>query len=233
VERTRELVVDAFVALRVARDGFGAVSISDIRRRAMIHRATFYRHFEDKDDLVERGVEMLLSSIGNRIDEENIGDPDSFERAERRVERTLSILAERREFSLRLFSGAVGPGFRNRVEAFFEKYILERRIERIPEGTVEFSIPRRLLLAGEPGGLHLEGNGAILPHVPGVGRRKEPNGIGSVVPSRRIFTLRFTPFAAGDFIAGPTRYIPSPGRSSSQASCLASLPEQVSVPVER
>jgi AcrR family transcriptional regulator len=145
VERTRELLVESFVALCAERGGHGAVSIADMARRARVNRATFYRHFEDKADLLDRGLESLLASLGDRIDEGMDGVTDSPERITRRVERIFTILAERRAFFLRLLIDAAGPAFRKRVEGFFERYLVERRIERFSDEAQAFSIPRPLL----------------------------------------------------------------------------------------
>jgi AcrR family transcriptional regulator len=48
--------------------GLVSISVAEIARRAGINRATFYRHFEDKADLLERGIEGLLEDTVARID---------------------------------------------------------------------------------------------------------------------------------------------------------------------
>jgi AcrR family transcriptional regulator len=53
VLRTHKLLREAFIELTAER-GFDAVTIGDIARRATVNRATFYRHYQDKYDLLEQ-----------------------------------------------------------------------------------------------------------------------------------------------------------------------------------
>jgi len=58
VRRTRKSLQDAFIELTI-QNGFDAVTVADITQRAMVNRATFYRHFQDKYDLLEKYMEDL------------------------------------------------------------------------------------------------------------------------------------------------------------------------------
>jgi AcrR family transcriptional regulator len=59
VKRTRKLLQDAFVAL-LAEKSFQAITVQDIAERATLNRATFYAHFEDKYDLMDRMIRDLF-----------------------------------------------------------------------------------------------------------------------------------------------------------------------------
>lgn len=65
VKRTRHLLQQAFMEL-VNEKGFHAITVGDIAQRAMVNRATFYAHFEDKyallDDCIREGFQQMLSS---------------------------------------------------------------------------------------------------------------------------------------------------------------------------
>lgn len=64
VKRTDKLLLEALIALTV-RKGFAAVTVSDLTKHAALNRATFYRHYEDKFDLLNhyaRTVYDLLDS---------------------------------------------------------------------------------------------------------------------------------------------------------------------------
>ncbi|MBC7813431.1 MAG: TetR/AcrR family transcriptional regulator C-terminal domain-containing protein [Burkholderiales bacterium] len=64
VRRTRKMIQEAFMALTVEK-GFSALTVRDITERAMINRSTFYRHFLDKYDLLEKymdDVEAIIAS---------------------------------------------------------------------------------------------------------------------------------------------------------------------------
>lgn len=50
--RTRQAIIQAFEEV-IQEKEFDAIRISDISKRAMINRVTFYHHFEDKYELLE------------------------------------------------------------------------------------------------------------------------------------------------------------------------------------
>ncbi len=54
VQRTRQLLLQAFAALLEERHNFHSISIQEITQRATVNRATFYAHFEDKYALLEQ-----------------------------------------------------------------------------------------------------------------------------------------------------------------------------------
>ncbi|MDQ0157504.1 TetR/AcrR family transcriptional regulator [Robertmurraya andreesenii] len=61
--RTRKFIIDSFIELLEKKD-FNSITISDITKGAMINRATFYRHFLDKYDLLEKVIkEDLLENV--------------------------------------------------------------------------------------------------------------------------------------------------------------------------
>ena len=65
VKRTYKLLQEALIELTVQK-GFSAVAVSDITKYAGVNRATFYRHYEDKFDLLNhyaRTVYKLLDSM--------------------------------------------------------------------------------------------------------------------------------------------------------------------------
>lgn len=78
--RTRKLIMDSFIDLSGKKE-FKDITIKDITTEAMINRATFYYHFQDKYDLLEKVLsEVLLIKLDyktyeqKQIDEEAISD---------------------------------------------------------------------------------------------------------------------------------------------------------------
>src|SRR5581483_9489063 len=53
VQRTRQLLIQAFMALIQEKGNIHTISIQEVATRATVNRATFYAHFEDKYELVE------------------------------------------------------------------------------------------------------------------------------------------------------------------------------------
>jgi AcrR family transcriptional regulator len=53
IRRTHKFLQEAMIEL-ITEKGFDAITVGDIAERAMINRATFYRHYQDKYDLVAK-----------------------------------------------------------------------------------------------------------------------------------------------------------------------------------
>lgn len=66
VRRTRKLIKDSFLDLLEDKD-FEHITVTDIIEKADYNRATFYRHYRDKEELVneiiESQIEILIEAI--------------------------------------------------------------------------------------------------------------------------------------------------------------------------
>ncbi|HDR6289190.1 TPA: TetR/AcrR family transcriptional regulator [Bacillus cereus] len=62
VRRTRILLRDAFIKLLSEKD-YEHITINDITELATVNRATFYLHFQDKDDLVVQMIDEMLTQL--------------------------------------------------------------------------------------------------------------------------------------------------------------------------
>src|SRR5215208_87489 len=58
VKRTQKLILEAMIEL-TAQKGFSKVTVRDITEYAGINRATFYRHYQDKFDLLDHYAKAL------------------------------------------------------------------------------------------------------------------------------------------------------------------------------
>ena len=73
IQRTRGLILNAFIEL-VVEKGFAAVTVQDITERAMVNRSTFYRHYLDKFDLVDKYLEQVYELVSEvEVTAENVG----------------------------------------------------------------------------------------------------------------------------------------------------------------
>jgi AcrR family transcriptional regulator len=59
VKRTRGLILQSFMEI-LPEKGFQAVSVQNITDKAGINRATFYAHFTDKYQLLDRSIQLLF-----------------------------------------------------------------------------------------------------------------------------------------------------------------------------
>lgn len=60
VVRTRKLILNAFIHLSETKE-FKDISVKDVTTEAQINRATFYYHFQDIYDLLEKSLSEVLS----------------------------------------------------------------------------------------------------------------------------------------------------------------------------
>jgi AcrR family transcriptional regulator len=65
VERTRQLLEAALLSL-IKEKEFEAISVQEIIDRANVGRATFYSHYDNKEDLLESGFDGLLTTLRER-----------------------------------------------------------------------------------------------------------------------------------------------------------------------
>ena len=66
IRRTHKFLQEAMIEL-ITEKSFDAVTVGDIAERAMINRATFYSHYQDKYDLVTKIFEDTTSQLLERL----------------------------------------------------------------------------------------------------------------------------------------------------------------------
>lgn len=62
VKRTRKLLVQSLFSL-LERHSFNTISVKEICEEAMVHRTTFYTHFEDKYHLMAYGLQNIAKEF--------------------------------------------------------------------------------------------------------------------------------------------------------------------------
>ncbi len=66
IRRTHKLLLESLTQL-LAEKSFESISVTEICDRAMINRTTFYKHYTDKYDLVQRGFKTLMDDLASKI----------------------------------------------------------------------------------------------------------------------------------------------------------------------
>jgi AcrR family transcriptional regulator len=66
IRRTHKFLQAAMIEL-VTEQGFDTITVGDIAQRAMINRATFYRHYQDKYDLVAKIFEDTINELAENM----------------------------------------------------------------------------------------------------------------------------------------------------------------------
>src|SRR5215475_8934138 len=67
IRRTYKFLWDALISIMKERD-FESISVTDICERAMVHRTTFYKHYEDKYGLLYHGIQDELDALFETAD---------------------------------------------------------------------------------------------------------------------------------------------------------------------
>lgn len=62
VRRTHKLLWEALMA-EMSERAFEEITVTDICERAMVHRTTFYKHYEDKYALLEQGMRQMYETL--------------------------------------------------------------------------------------------------------------------------------------------------------------------------
>ncbi len=62
VRRTHKLLWEALMA-ELSERTFEEITVKDICERAMVHRTTFYKHYEDKYALLEQGMRQMYDAL--------------------------------------------------------------------------------------------------------------------------------------------------------------------------
>lgn len=78
VRRTYKLLVEALTEL-LAGKAYDKISVTDICEKAMVNRATFYKHFEDKNHLLQFGIKDIQEKLSSAsLTPEHQNDPKQY-----------------------------------------------------------------------------------------------------------------------------------------------------------
>ena len=133
VGQTQKHIADVFITI-LQKTKFQNITVSQIILQSNINRSTFYAHFLDKFDLVDRVKENLLNElrkIANQIPDPKKID-DDFTRAH--IKRLTNCLYENgKTFSALLCDTNVG--FTNNLNEFFKTVLIEKNFPapKIPQ----------------------------------------------------------------------------------------------------
>jgi AcrR family transcriptional regulator len=76
VRRTRKMLQNALMEATIQR-GFESVTVQDICDRAMVNRATFYRHYADKYDLIDQFMKEIYDMLDQAQNDTNADSPSA------------------------------------------------------------------------------------------------------------------------------------------------------------
>ncbi|MBY0223618.1 MULTISPECIES: TetR/AcrR family transcriptional regulator [Sporosarcina] len=123
VLRTRKLIMDSFIELSSEKE-FKDITVKDITAEAMINRATFYYHFEDIYDLLDKALsEVLLINL----------DCNHYQNIELNEEMLVNIFKAVTNFQMSLsnrchrgYEDTIARIIREQLEIIFYKVLLKQ-----------------------------------------------------------------------------------------------------------
>ncbi|WP_099157674.1 TetR/AcrR family transcriptional regulator [Virgibacillus ndiopensis] len=112
--RTRQLIRDAFVELLQERD-VEKISVNRLAERATINRVTFYLHYRDIPDMLEKMADNMIEDISIVLDQSTESQRSDEETNWRSMENVLKYIAENANFYKTILSSRRVPIFRDRL----------------------------------------------------------------------------------------------------------------------
>ena len=131
--RTRKMLWEALIALIEEKD-YSEITIQDIADRANVNRVTFYLHYRDKQDLLEKSVEVIFEELNSKVSPLT-GENFRFDIPPEGMTLVYQYIAENAKF-YRIILGKNGIPF---LVDRFRKYLAELTIQRFQLITMEES----------------------------------------------------------------------------------------------
>ena len=130
VRRTQKMLQEALVDLITER-GFDSITVGDIAERAMVNRATFYRHYRDKYDLIEKIFEGALHTMTKDVGPPRLPLKINFDNPSPRWVGFFNHIAENAKLYEAMLGRRGDPWFAAKMRDYTAEVMLEREKERM------------------------------------------------------------------------------------------------------
>jgi AcrR family transcriptional regulator len=145
--KTKAAIREAFISL-IKEKGFKTLLVSDITEWAKIHRGTFYLHYQDKFDLMDKAQTEIIENIQRIIVQANTLDLTTLNDIEKPLPVIVSIfeyLKENANLVHAVFSHEGGRPFQSRIRKTIERNLKPEFLEGLAEKN--FMVPGNYLLS--------------------------------------------------------------------------------------
>jgi AcrR family transcriptional regulator len=148
VAKTKELLRDTLIEL-IEEKGFDAISVRDITLKAGLNRGTFYLHYRDKYDLMEKNQHYILEGLKEKLIHVKPSEMYEYYSKEMMYPPILQVfqyLMENRRFIKTLLSSKGDPAFPKKLKKLIRGSIYEKLVAII-EDQYLISIPHEYTIA--------------------------------------------------------------------------------------
>ncbi len=125
VLRTRQLLKEAFVDLLQEMD-IEKLSVNRLAERATINRVTFYLHYKDISDMLDKMADEVIEDVSNVLGEPEADKSSGDEENIKMLERFLEHIAENAKFYKTILVSRGLPHFKERLLSFFTEWLVQR-----------------------------------------------------------------------------------------------------------
>jgi AcrR family transcriptional regulator len=120
--RTRKLIMDAFIELSMKKE-FKDITIKDITTAATVNRATFYYHFIDKYDLLEKVLsESVMREVIQEVSTHEVINEETIEAIFLSIIKFQTSISNQCQRSYEAFTPQIETIFKKELQTFFIKW---------------------------------------------------------------------------------------------------------------
>ena len=135
VEKTKKLIKEMLLDL-IEEKGFESISVRDITLKAGLNRGTFYLHYRDKYDLMEKSQNEILEGLQDRllfIRPKEMNEFYSNDEVYPPILNVYHYLKENQRFIKILISTKGDPAFPKKMKEQIKKTIYEKLVDLLEE----------------------------------------------------------------------------------------------------
>ena len=130
--RTKKMIRNALSEL-IEEKGFNDISITDLTKRADINRGTFYLHYTDKYDLLEKVENEVIQEIQEQtkdIDSINLLNIDALNEPLPFMIKLFEYFKENSNFMKAILGPKGDPIFHSKIKKFIETNLFEKGLSK-------------------------------------------------------------------------------------------------------
>ena len=123
VVRTRQMLREALISLILER-GYDKLTVNDITIRADLRRATFYLHYDDKEDLLLATLQETFDDLVRQLEPVASSDGLSGKTDISTYEVIFQHVAENSRLYRAILGGQAGAAIARRIRAYLAQHVL-------------------------------------------------------------------------------------------------------------